>query len=64
MTVLWEEHPMHNPMSRVVGCDKDNSAYQLGTIDGANRIIAILQALGRPMKDTTEPKATYQPVEE
>jgi hypothetical protein len=63
MGVIWEQHPMFNMMSRMVGCPSDSSAYQLGTIDGANRVISVLQQLGEPLTEGTELKATYEPPE-
>ena len=64
MRVLWEEHPMFNHISRIVGIAPHDPSYQLGTVDGANRIMGLLQQMGKPLLDGTELKPTYEPPEE
>ena len=61
--VMWEEHPMYKPQERSVGVQRDESSYQLGTIDGANRMLKLLEALSRPSSEPEELKATYSPPE-
>lgn len=62
--VLWSEHPINAPISRNIGVDEKDTSYQLGTIDGATRVLQVLQTISLPLIEGTELKPTYEPPEQ
>lgn len=64
LKVLWEEHPLNKPSLRALGPTPEDPSYQLGTIDGGNRVLQVLNAMASPFKEGHELKATYEPREE
>ena len=64
MKVVWSEHPLQMPVSRKVGVDEKDPSYQLGTIDGATRVLQVIQSLTMPIKKGVELKPTYEPPEQ
>lgn len=63
MGVVWSEHPMFLKMAPSGGVG-NSTDYQLGTVDGANRVIRVLLNLGQPLTEGIELQAKFQPPEE